>query len=179
LLAKYKQGQNQNDLANLYMRYKGLVYGVCYKYLNDSDAANDAIMDIYQELVPKCLKHDIENFAPWLHTLARNHCLMKMRKSKNIVSFEEDFMQNDNLLHLDDEMEKVQQKEAQLNGLEKCLGLLEDAQKQSVILFYLEEKCYNEIAEITGLDWNKVRSFIQNGRRNLKICLEKQQNAAG
>jgi RNA polymerase sigma-70 factor (ECF subfamily) len=42
-----------------------------------------------------------------------------------------------------------------------------------VELFYLQNKCYKEIAEDTGMDWNKVRSHIQNGRRNLKICMEK------
>lgn len=180
LLAQYKQSKNQDDLALLYMRYKGLIFGVCYKYLCNTEAANDAMMDIYTELVPKCLKHDIENFAPWLHTLARNHCLMKLRKQKgkNNITLDESFMQNEALLHLDGEMENSKQKEATFNALENCLDKLDIAQKQSVTLFYLEDKCYQQIAAITGLEWNKVRSYIQNGRRNLKICLDKQQNAA-
>ena len=44
---------------------------------------------------------------------------------------------------------------------------------KTIRLFYLENKCHNEITEMTGMDWNRVRSLIQNGRRNLKNCMEK------
>jgi RNA polymerase sigma factor (sigma-70 family) len=162
-------------LAELYLRYKGLVFGVCFKYLTNKDAAEDAVMDIYQELINKCLKYEIDNFAPWLHRLACNHCLMILRKqkTKNIVNVDDQFMQNNTNLHLDDDMDTLLEKENQLNSLQNCLSQLEEAQKQSVTLFYLQQKCYNEIAAITGLEWSKVRSYIQNGRRNIKICMEK------
>jgi RNA polymerase sigma-70 factor (ECF subfamily) len=59
--------------------------------------------------------------------------------------------------------------------LEKCIETLGDEQKQCVKLFYLQEKCYKEITESTGFDMNKVKSYIQNGKRNLKICMEKNE----
>ncbi len=169
LLLQYKNDKKQDTLAQLYMRYKGLVFGVCNKYLQDVDASQDAVMDIYQELITKCLQYDISNFKSWLHTLSRNHCLMKLRKEKKIVPFDAEIMQNEDLPHLDNEMEK----EATFSKMEDCLNKLETVQKQSVTLFYLQSKCYKEISELTGLEWNKVRSYIQNGRRNLKICMEK------
>jgi RNA polymerase sigma-70 factor (ECF subfamily) len=43
-------------------------------------------------------------------------------------------------------------------------------------LFYLEQKCYKDIADLTGYDLNKVKSAIQNGKRNLKICMERKEN---
>jgi RNA polymerase sigma factor (sigma-70 family) len=169
LLLQYKEEKRQDILAQLYMRYKGLVFGVCNKYLQDTEASHDAVMDIYQELITKCLQYDISNFKSWLHTLSKNHSLLKLRKEKKVVPFDAEIMQNEDLPHLPIEMEK----EATFTKMEDCLNKLETAQKQSVTLFYLQNKCYKEISELTGLEWNKVRSYIQNGRRNLKICMEK------
>jgi DNA-directed RNA polymerase specialized sigma24 family protein len=66
----------------------------------------------------------------------------------------------------------VFEKERQLQRLGHCMQQLNDEQRQTVKLFYIDNKCYNEITEVTGFEWNKVRSLIQNGRRNLKICME-------
>ena len=158
-------------LASLYQRYMDLVYGVCLKYLHDRDASKDAVMQIFEELVEKLRRHEVGNFKSWLHTVARNHCLMQLRSGKNkkTVEISPDIMQNNEELHLNGEMEK----ELEMKKLERCLQTLSTEQKQTVELFYLQQKCYNEIVEMTGLEWNKVRSLIQNGRRNLKICMDK------
>jgi RNA polymerase sigma-70 factor (ECF subfamily) len=148
-----------------------LVFAVCLKYFKDSDRSKDAVMDIYIELNAKLKQHEVENFRGWLHVLARNYCLMQLRSPRNLktTEFNPAFMQSSDITHLNDE---VFEKEASLKKMEDCLQTLPEEQKQTVALFYLEDKCYNEIAEITGQDWNKVRSYIQNGRRNLKICME-------
>lgn len=148
-----------------------LVFGVCLKYFKDSERSKDAVMEIYEELCRKLHQHEVDNFKSWLYVLSRNYCLMQLRSSKKVkfTEINETVMQNDEGLHLESEQ---LQKEEQFKLLENCLQTLPDEQKQSVALFYLESKCYNEIADITGYDWNKVRSYIQNGRRNLKLCME-------
>ncbi|MBS4064009.1 MAG: sigma-70 family RNA polymerase sigma factor [Chitinophagaceae bacterium] len=147
-----------------------LIYGVCFKYLKETEASKDAVINIYEELVEKLKKHEVENFKSWLYTLARNHCLMQLRKGKGKKTIEitDGFMQSEQLLHPED----VQQKEEQLQIMEECLQQLSPEQKQCVELFYLQGKCYNEISEQTGFEWNKVRSYIQNARRNLKLCMD-------
>ncbi len=169
-MLQYKKTGDQVLLATLYQRYSDLVFGVCMKYLKDPDAAADAGLDIYEELVTKVLKHEIEYFKGWLHTLTRNHCLMKLRSQKNkrTVDLPDHLMQTEETVHLNGVMEK----EDQFNRLEGCIEQLNPEQKKVVQLFYLEEKCYNDITSITGLEWNMVRSHIQNGRRNLKLCME-------
>ncbi len=154
----------------MYQRYSGLIFGVCLKYLKDAEAAADASLDIYEELVQKVARFEIDNFKGWLHTLTRNHCLMKLRsgKGKQTVELPEALMQLDETVHLNGVMEK----EEHLNQLEACIEGLNAEQKQVVQLFYLQEKCYNDITSVTGLSWNTVRSHIQNGRRNLKICMD-------
>jgi RNA polymerase sigma factor (sigma-70 family) len=170
LVELYRKNGDLNMLALLYQRYMDLIYGVCLKYLKDTEAAKDAVINIYEELISKLRQHEVSNFKSWLYTLSRNHCLMQLRKEKGhaTVEFPEHFMQNEEIQHLDD----VKQKEDQLNSMEKCLEQLPEAQKTCVTLFYLEGKCYNDITDQTGIEWNKVRSYIQNGRRNLKLCME-------
>lgn len=174
LLAQFKQTGDQQALAELYLRYSELLYGVCLKYLEDAEEAKDAVMNIYQELLIKVPRHEIQNFKSWVYVLTKNHCLMHLRSAKkNItVSLEQHTVQSDDFSHLDSVIEK----EEAFKRLEKCIKKLPEEQQQSIQLFYYENKCYNEIAETTSMDWNKVRSLIQNGRRNLKICMEK--NAA-
>ena len=170
LVSLYRQGGNQHILALLYQRYMSLIYGVCLNYLKDPEASKDAVLNIYEELITKVRQHEVTHFKSWLYTLSRNHCLMQMRKEKGKATIEipATFMQSEEMLHLNG----VLQKEEQFTQLEECMRQLIDEQKNCVELFYLHGKCYNEIVEQTGLDWNKVRSNIQNGRRNLKLCME-------
>ena len=171
LLNAFKESTDQQMLAQLYLRYTDLVYGVCVKYLKDGEAAKDAVMNIYHELLIKLQSHEVENFKGWLYVVAKNHCLIQLRKEKKMVTveFTPAVMQSEDFTHLDNVLEK----ENELKKLEFCIENLPDEQKQSIRLFYLENKCYNEIVDTTGFEWNKVRSLIQNGRRNLKICMEK------
>ncbi|GAB2807039.1 MULTISPECIES: RNA polymerase sigma factor [Ferruginibacter] len=171
LVTAFKESGDTNYLSTLYQRYMDLVFGVCLKYFKDAERCKDAVMDIYEELNTKLKQHEVDNFKGWLHVLARNYCLMQLRSPRNMktTEFNADFMQSAENTHLNGE---VLEKESNFVKLEQCLDTLTEEQKQSVQLFYLENKCYNEIAAITGYDWNKVRSYIQNGRRNLKLCMD-------
>lgn len=171
LLAAYRQSGELRILGELYQRYMDLSYGVCLQYLEDADAAKDAVMSVFEELVHKLRRHEPVNFKNWLYTVVKNYCLMQLRSRGKIkmTALDPDRMQPGEEMHQEDR----EQQEWRLNELAKCLETLSTDQKRTVELFYLQEKCYKEIVDITGLDWNKVRSLIQNGRRNLKICMEK------
>ena len=170
LVNLYRAAGDLNILSTLYQRYMDLIYGICLKYLKDPEASKDAVINIYEELVTKLKQHEVSNFKSWLYTLSRNHCLMQLRKEKGHATVEipDQFMQTEEMLHLN----SVIQREDQLNSMEKCLEQLQAEQKTCVTLFYLQGKCYTDITEQTGIEWNKVRSYIQNGRRNLKLCME-------
>ncbi len=170
LVQQYKDTSNMDTLGDLYSRYMDLLYGVCLKYFKEPDEAQDAVIHIFEELVIKVKKYEIDNFKGWLYQLAKNHCLMKLRSRKSQpVNVDADLMHLQENMHLDAVMEK----ESNLIVMEHCIEQLPEEQKKSIQLFYLQEKCYKEIADTTALDINKVRSFIQNGRRNLKICMDK------
>ena len=173
LVAEYKQTHDLNVVGELFQRYMDLVYGVCLKYLKQPENAQDSTIAIFEELSTKLLKHDVDNVKAWLYTLTKNHCLMRLRseKKQTVVKFDVELMQSEETVHLNGVLEK----EENFRQLEYCLGQLADDQRKIIELFYLEGKCYNEIMETTGIEWNKVRSYIQNGRRNLKLCMEKQQ----
>ena len=173
LVLAYRQSGDLKVLGDLYQRYMELVYGVCLKYLKEPELAQDAVMQIFEELVSKLKKHEVDNFRGWLHQVSKNYCLMQLRTPKNLktVALPLLLMQNEEDVHLNGVMEK----EENFQKLEKCIASLSDEQRTMIKLFYLDGKCYNEIVEITGLEWNHVRSSIQNGRRNLKLCMEKKE----
>jgi len=171
LLAEFQRGKNLQVLAVLYERYMDLIYGVCLKYLKDPDESKDAVMQIYESLVFKLPSQQVDHFRGWLYVVAKNHCLMALRSAGKMKtsSLAPELMQSGENGHLNGARER----EDQLELLEDCMEKLPVEQKRSVQLFYLEQKCYKDIADMTGNDWNKVRSLIQNGRRNLKLCMEK------
>ncbi len=171
LLVIYKQNGDVAVLGDLYQRYMDLVYGVCLKYYKEPETAKDAVMQIFEELVEKLKKHEVDNFKGWLHQVAKNHCLMQLRKTQKVktVEFNTELMQSGENMHLDSVLEK----EENFKKLAGCMESLTGDQETAIRLFYLDGKSYNEIVAISGIEWNAVRSLIQNGRRNLKLCMEK------
>lgn len=166
LLAAYRKGGDVEALGRLYERYLELIYGVCLKYFKKEADAEDAAMVIFEQLMEKVKTHEVQNFRSWLYVLAKNHCLMQLRKPQREFS-ESDFMHLESEVHPEEEHSEKQ--EAQLRD---CIGQLPEQQRATIELFYFEDKSYQEIAALKKEDLGKIRSFIQNGRRNLKICLE-------
>jgi RNA polymerase sigma factor (sigma-70 family) len=160
-------------LTKLFTRYSSLVYGVCLKYLKDREEAKDAVMSIFEKLPEKIKKQEIENFKAWLYVITRNHCLMQLRSQKGKLKQEiSPFLVETNTeLHLEDEPDL----EGNLGKLERCMQQLNIEQKTCVQLFFLDEKCYQEVCDTTGYELKKVKSYIQNGKRNLKICMERNE----
>jgi RNA polymerase sigma factor (sigma-70 family) len=170
LVNRFRLTGDLHTLAELYERFMDLCYAVCLKYLQDSPKAQDAVMDIFYELSRSLPRHEVKNFRGWLYTVAKNHCLMKLRLEKNNISALDD----GNFMQLADEThhEEDNDLESQIETMNRCIERLSNEQREAVELFYKQNKCYNEISSITGRDWNKVRSLIQNARRNLKICMK-------
>ncbi|MFA6944310.1 MAG: sigma-70 family RNA polymerase sigma factor [Pedobacter sp.] len=171
LLAEYRSTGNLELLGKLYEQYMPLVFGLCLKYFRDEEQSKDAVMQIFEELVKKLRVHEVANFKAWLYTLSRNHCLMVLRSSSKheMLSIDENFMENEAFVHLNLEDDT----EEKLSIMARCIDDLPSEQKVSINLFYMEQKCYKEVADQTGFELNKVKSYIQNGKRNLKICIEK------
>ncbi len=170
LLQQYRQTGDLAVLGRLYEPYMPMVFGVCLKYLQDEEQSKDAVMQIFEELVIKVTRHDVKQFKSWLYVLSRNFCLTQLRANKKTQTINiDEFMEFPFVLH----HEEVSN-EQNLTALEKCMQTLSSEQQRSVELFYIREKCYKEVAELTGFSLNEVKSYIQNGKRNLKICLEKQ-----
>ena len=170
LIKQYKVSGDMEILGQLFSRYTSLVLGVCLKYLKDREEAKDTVMQIFEKLVQGLKDHNVENFKSWLYVSTRNHCLMYLRagKGKFREELSPELMESELFLHPEEEPEKEQN----LTKLEKCIEQLGEEQKRCVQLFFLKEKCYKEVTSLTGFDLNKVKSYIQNAKRNLKICME-------
>lgn len=170
LLAQYKLSGEVTWAGVLYSRYTSLVYGVCLKYLKNREEAKDAAMQLFEKLITTLKTHEVEYFKSWLYVTARNHCLMQLRSKKGKYTEEISplLMETSTESHLEEQDEM----ESNLSKLENCIEKLGYEQKACVTMFFLQQKCYKDITILTGYDLNKVKSFIQNGKRNLKTCME-------
>lgn len=145
------------------------------KYFKDADESKDAVMSIFEKMMLDLKKYEIANFKSWLHTTSKNYCLMYFRSSKKNQFVRTDIIKDSDFvmeigfdLHHNAEIDK----EATLTKLESAVKELKEGQRVCIELFYLQQKCYQEVADLTGYSMNEVKSYIQNGKRNLKIMLE-------
>jgi len=172
LLENYYHDGNNEWIGALMQRYTLLLYGVCMKYLKNEEAAKDAVQQIFLKAIAELHKYQVTYFKSWLYMVARNYCLMQLRdKGKIPLPVTEKMMvtgpdETDDLL-------RHREKDEVLEMMEESLKELNDEQRACVTLFYLQKKSYNEIADITGYTSMQVKSYIQNGKRNLKIIMEK------
>jgi RNA polymerase sigma factor (sigma-70 family) len=171
LIAEYQRSDNNRTVGILFERYSHLVFGVCLKYLKNQPEAQDSVIQIFEKLLTDLKTNEISNFKSWLHTVSRNHCLMFIRKHKKQRNNEQDMETAEPFLTAEDKMPEVQAKELKLTELEQAIQELKPDQRAVIELFYIQEKCYNEVAQITGFTLKQVKSYVQNGKRNLKIIL--------
>ena len=168
----YKKLGDGEVLTPLFDRYIHLVFGVCLKYLKNKEEAKDAAMEIMESLMNKLLQHEINNFPSWLHTVSRNYCLMRIRNRKEDLFIEIDKRKSEQfVMETDEDLHQKIEDEEQFYEMGKAIASLNKKQRQCIRLFYLENRSYNEIANETGYSLKKVKSHIQNGKRNLRIYL--------
>ncbi|MEZ0607891.1 RNA polymerase sigma factor [Fibrella sp. WM1] len=178
-VAAYKATGNLDLLGELYERHIDLVYAVCYKYLRDEDDSKDAVMQLFEQLVTDLRRHDVTNFKSWLHSVARNYCLMHLRSQRVRVGAgvetdlpDEDRFDQLSLAEWTDDDDALDLEQA-LSRLPDALERLPEPQRICIDLFYLKQKSYADVADLTGYDFKQVKSYLQNGRRNLKLILQR------
>ncbi len=175
LLTEYLKTRDMGTLGELYKRHMHLVYGICLKYFKERTKSQDTVIQIFEKLLIEIDKQQIRNFKNWLYVVSKNYCLMEIRKTKpgKVISIADEnemaaFMENVAELHpIDREQDEIGEQ-----ALNNCIEKLKNEQKNCIRLFYFESKSYREIGIILNLEEKKIKSFIQNGKRNLKICLE-------
>lgn len=172
LLKKYEETGDSGYFGELYNRYIPLIYGVYLKYLPNAQSAQSAVMQLFEELLPKIVDCDVDNFKAWLYSMLKNHCLQIQRKeNKEItIDFNNKNVEHEDVLHLlyDGEEDK-----ASLDDLRRCMDRLPDNQRICITHFFMKKMSYIDIVDKTGYSFNAVKSNIQNGKRNLKMCLNR------
>lgn len=175
LIDLYIKTDDTVHIGELFERYAHLVYGIALKYFDREDDRREAVMQVFEKLYVALKEHKIENFKCWLYSVAKNHCLMILRKDNTVSfneqvqlkNFQQDFMDFNGDFSLNPAEDDIIDKK-----LPEAIKQLSDEQRICIELFYLHEKSYKEVADTTNFTMNQVKSFIQNGKRNLKIMLE-------
>jgi RNA polymerase sigma factor (sigma-70 family) len=151
-------------------RYTLLLLGVCMKYMKDEQEARDCVQQIFLKVLTDVSRYKIEFFKSWLYMVAKNHCLMRLRDkgAKNVRELKDQF-------HAEPDTDRQQlfEDDRTYQMLEEALKELQEEQRQCVILFFLKKHSYSQIQEMTGFTPMQVKSYIQNGKRNLRIILDR------
>lgn len=171
LLEKFYSDHNNEWLGILLQRYTLLLIGVSMKYLKNEEQAKDSVQQIFLKVIQELHKYKVEYFKSWLYMVAKNHCLMKIREKNGKATIEI----NENIISRKDEetdLQSLLKNDLTLDLLELSIKELNPEQQQSVTLFYLQKKSYQEVSDATGFTMLQVKSYIQNGKRNLKILIE-------
>ncbi|MDR1274223.1 MAG: sigma-70 family RNA polymerase sigma factor [Odoribacteraceae bacterium] len=169
LARRYRKSREMSLLSELYGRYMPMVYGVALKYLKRPEDAQDAVMQLFEDLVESLKIHQVQKFKPWLYTCVRNHCLMELRRKNRDLSITLD----DSFMDLCVDLHLEERKEDHEEAVRECVEALPEKQRACVNAFFFEELSYKEVGTRTGFSLKNVKSFIQNGKRNLKSCLER------
>lgn len=175
LVAYYKQTGDRAVIAEIYNRYAYLLFGVCMKYMKNEPDAKEALMQVFEKLYESLRIYEIGHFKSWFYSVTKHHCLYLLTHSKE-YSYEEkdlswktpkEFVEFGDDLTLSGHLEN----EDLTKRLQKAMEQLKEEQRICVDLFYLKEKSYQEVQELTNFSYMQVKSYIQNGKRNLKILL--------
>jgi len=173
LLTAFKRSGDNVHLGTLYKRHSHVVLGLALNYLKDKELSKDASMDIFEYLIKNLHKYDIKNFRSWLLTLTRNHCLKvisrSLKKEKDLID------KNIDAYSVEYGTSEDHYTEDHLNKLERAIEELKPHQQICINLFYLKGNSYEEIADASDFSLKEVKSFIQNGKLNLKKKLRRIQ----
>jgi RNA polymerase sigma-70 factor (ECF subfamily) len=171
LIEQYKNTADKQLIGELFKRYTHLVLGVCLQYLKDKELAKDATIQIFEKLFVELKKRQIENFKGWLTFVVRNYCISELRKKQTQLIRDKEYQYETTYQNIDEDNESLIKQQQQLDELEKAIKNLNPFQKKCIELFYLKNMSYSQIVEITGYSVGDVKSYIQNGKRNIKIML--------
>jgi RNA polymerase sigma-70 factor (ECF subfamily) len=176
LLQHYKKSGNKEVFAELFKKHVSVVYGTCLFYLQDKAEAQDATMQLFEKLLLDLNNREVNNFKGWLSFVVRNHCISLIRKNKSQAKNIKAYYEFEYEAPDYDEEKKIQavSDDAMLENMRLCLPKLKENQRICIELFYLKNKSYQDIATETTFSLNEIKSYIQNGKRNLKLLLEDQ-----
>jgi len=177
LLERFYADRNKEWLGALLERYTLLLLGVCMKYLKQEDAARDAVQQIFLKAITEMEKYRVDYVKSWLYMIARNYCLMQFRDKNRFPVEINDRMPLEE--DRENQLLEAKEKEKMLTFMHEELAQLGDEQRQCVTLFYLEKKTYQQVAEQTGYNLGQVKSFIQNGKRNLRLMIQRKLQQKG
>ncbi len=176
LVLEYKKSHDRKVFGVLFDRYSHLVFGVCMKYLKNPEESKDATLSIFEKIMEDLKRFDVQKFSYWIHTVARNYCLMQLRSRKAMVYIDDEEGPGEKVLVDVNQETGSEVSEQMLSLLEEAIRSLCEEQRTCIDLFYLKKYCYQDVSKISGFTMNEVKSHIQNGKRNLKIYILKKRH---
>ncbi len=171
----YKSNLDKKLIGELYKRYTRFVFLISMKYMKKENASQDIVMEVFEKLFTDLKKHKVTNFKSWLYSVTKNQCLLKLRKINSETQKKDEYKKSSKIIMESSEnvhLSSEDPKEQKLQRLEQSIKKLDEKQRICIEYFFLQEKSYKEVVELTGFELKKVKSYIQNGKRKLRLIME-------
>ena len=170
LLSAYKATGDVEVMGVLYDRYAQLLFGFCMKYLKDEEGSKDVVSQLFAKLFDDLKRFEVQHFKAWVTRVAYNACMSRLESERRNVYVREEFPEVEESAGasegVPDETEVLE-----------AMKSLKEEQRVCLELFYLNELSYAQVSERTGYQLNQVKSFIQNGKRNLELYFRKKHES--
>jgi len=177
LIVQMHTASDNKYAGELFKRYSHLVFGICNKYLKNKTDSKDVLMNIFEIFLKKPPSSDILSFKKWLFTVTKHECLTFLRNQKRAGRIEvkmEDFEKKSEFFMENEDPGSLNSETEDEIRLQAALKQLKAPQLKCIQLFYMEGKSYKEIEAQTDFDLNQIKSYLQNGKRKLKLLFERQ-----
>lgn len=175
LISRFQRGQPRAFEA-LYDRYKDYVYRVAFSALRNREEAEDAVQEIFLDLLKALPDYDVQGparFETWLYRVALNRSRMRMRR-KTLPSAEwEDMEEGLERLPMPDSVrpERVVIDRESATALWRAVDQLPETHRQPVLMRYRDGLAYDEIASVLGVRLGTVKSRLYNAHKKLQALL--------
>ena len=180
LIANYKSNGDRQMIGELFRRYYHLIFGACYKRLDNRAESKDATMNIFERMLVRLPETEMKSFNSWIYVVIKNECFSMLRKRTTVGKMKEDYKKNKKSTEKVMEFEGVARLSSDKgvisseDKLKWAIKQLSDEQQKCIRLFFFDEKSYEQIAKKTKFSEGQVKSYLQNGKRRLKRLLEMQ-----
>jgi len=167
-LIKAAQEGDRDALITLLREIEHHVYKTAYYILNNEqdalDAAQEALIRIYTKIGSY---EEKAQFKTWVQRIVTNICIDKFRRNKPTVSIEEHEM----VFEGHDDVEHSVMRAYTSNDVREAINQLPEHHRTVIVLRYIQDLSYNEIADCLDLPLNTVKSYLFRARQQLQSLL--------
>lgn len=173
--AQLQVKQYREAFAKLLPRYRDKVFRLTFSMLHNRAMAEDTTQDIFLRVWRALPGYAAQaSLSTWIYAISKNACLSELRKRRPVVSLDGDENEYDTEIAA---LGTTDADDSATVSVSQLLDQLPERYRQAVILFYMEDKSYEQTAASLGLPLGTVKALLHRARKRLIELMRTTQSA--